>query len=96
MNGAPVDALPKRQESEAQAWRVAALREHARVSRLRFDNGYGGSLADLYAENALFSAALTAVRSQAERDTQLVTVFQAAGGGWIAGSSCPPSIRRVA
>jgi multidrug efflux system outer membrane protein len=37
----------------------------------------------LYAENELFSAELAAVRSQAERYTQLVNVYKAMGGGWV-------------
>jgi multidrug efflux system outer membrane protein len=62
---------------------VAALRDYARLSRLRFDNGYAGYLEVLYAENELFSGELTAVRSMAERYTQVVNVYQAVGGGWV-------------
>jgi multidrug efflux system outer membrane protein len=82
-NDALVGALKKREESAAQARRVAALREYARLSWLRFDNGYAGYLEVLYAENELFSAELTAVRSQAESYTQIVGVFNAVGGGWV-------------
>ncbi len=82
-NDALVGTVKKREESEAQAKRVAALREYARLSRLRFDNGYAGYLEVLYAENELFGAELAAVRSQAERYTQLVDVYKAFGGGWV-------------
>jgi multidrug efflux system outer membrane protein len=82
-NDALVGTVKKREESEAQARRVIALREYARLSRLRFDNGYAGYLEVLYAENELFSAELSAVRSQAERYTQIVNVYQAVGGGWV-------------
>ena len=82
-NDALVGTVKKREESDAQTRRVAALREYARLSRLRFDNGYAGYLEVLYAENELFSAELTAVRSQAERYTQIVNVYQAVGGGWV-------------
>jgi multidrug efflux system outer membrane protein len=82
-NDALVGTMKKREESAAQAKRVAALREYARLSRLRFDNGYAGYLEVLYAENELFGAELAAVRSQAERYTQLVNVFKAVGGGWV-------------
>ncbi|MGC1953350.1 MAG: hypothetical protein WA970_12445 [Gammaproteobacteria bacterium] len=34
--------MKKREETEAQAKRVAALREYARLSRFKFDNGYPG------------------------------------------------------
>jgi multidrug efflux system outer membrane protein len=82
-NDALVGTVKKRQEADAQARRVAALREYARFSRLRFDNGYAGYLEVLYAENELFSAELAAVRAQAERYTQLVNVYKAMGGGWV-------------
>jgi multidrug efflux system outer membrane protein len=82
-NDALVGAVKKRDESAAQTKRVAALREYARLSRLRFDNGYAGYLEVLYAENELFGAELAAVRSQAERYTQLVNVYKAVGGGWV-------------
>jgi multidrug efflux system outer membrane protein len=82
-NDALVGAIKKREEAEAQAKRVAALREYARLSRLKFDNGYAGYLEVLYAENELFSAELSAVRSSSERFTQLVNVYKAMGGGWV-------------
>jgi outer membrane protein, multidrug efflux system len=82
-NDALVGSLKKREESEAQSKRVASLREYARLSRLKFDNGYAGYLEVLYADNELFSAELAAVRSQAEHYTELVNVYKAMGGGWV-------------
>ena len=82
-NDALVGTLKKREESEAQSRRVAALREYARMSWLKFDNGYAGFLEVLYAENELFSAELAAVRTQAERYTELVNLYKAMGGGWV-------------
>ncbi len=82
-NDALVGSTRKREEAEAQARRVTALREYARLSRLRFDNGYAGYLEVLYAENELFGAELTTVRVQSERYTQLVNVYRAFGGGWV-------------
>ena len=82
-NDALVGTVKRRAESAAQTKRVAALREYARLSRLRFDNGYAGYLEVLYAENELFSAELTAVTSQAGTYTQLVNVYSAVGGGWV-------------
>ncbi|MCL4799872.1 MAG: efflux transporter outer membrane subunit [Burkholderiales bacterium] len=82
-NDALVGAIKTRDAAEAQARRVAALREYARLSRLKFDNGYAGYLEVLYAENELFGAELTAVRAQADRYTQIVNVYKAFGGGWV-------------
>lgn len=82
-NNALVGSQKKVQESEAQAARVTALRDYARLSRLKFDNGVASYLEVLYAENELFAAELAAVRSQAERYTELVNVYKAMGGGWV-------------
>jgi len=82
-NDALAGATSKREEAEAQGKRVLALRDAARLSRLRFDNGYAGYLEVLYAENELFSGELAAVRSQGEVYTELVAVYRALGGGWV-------------
>ena len=68
------------------------LREYARLSRLKFDNGYAGYLEVLYAENELFSAELVAVRTQFDRYTQLINVYKSMGGGWVdeAAEMAPP------
>jgi len=78
-----VGSQKKREESEAQARRVRALRDYARLSRLRFDNGTSSYVEVLIAENDLFSAELTAVSTQAERFIQLINVYKAMGGGWV-------------
>lgn len=101
-NDALVGTQKKNEEATAQVNRVAALREYARLSRLRFDNGYAGYVDVLYAENELFSAELSAVRAQAERYTEFVNVYKAVGGGWIdvadrmRGTSEPPLAERAA
>jgi outer membrane protein, multidrug efflux system len=82
-NNALVGTVKKKEESDAQAQRVASLREYARLSRVRFNNGYAGYIETLYAENELFAAELAAVASYADRYTQIVNVYQAMGGGWI-------------
>jgi multidrug efflux system outer membrane protein len=90
-NDALVGSLNKARESEVQARRVAALRDFARHSKRRFDAGIAGYLDVLVAENELFAAELVSVRTQAERYTQLVAVYQAMGGGWVdlAGAIAP-------
>jgi len=66
-----------------QQERVVALREFARLSRLRFDKGLAGYLEVLIAENDLFAAELASVGFLASRYTQLINVYQAMGGGWV-------------
>jgi multidrug efflux system outer membrane protein len=82
-NDALVGSLKKREEAEAQARRVRALSDYARLSRLRFDNGAASYIEVLYAENELFGAQLVAISTLADRYTQLINVYKAMGGGWV-------------
>ena len=82
-NDALVATAKSREEAQAHAQRVAALRDYARLSRLRFDNGYASYLEVLYAENELFDAELRSVASRADHYTQIVSVYKALGGGWM-------------
>jgi multidrug efflux system outer membrane protein len=82
-NDALVGSVKKRDESAAQVLRVESLREYARLGRVRFNNGYASFLEVLYAENELFAAELAAVRSNADRFTQVIAVYRAMGGGWV-------------
>jgi multidrug efflux system outer membrane protein len=82
-NDALIGSQKTRDTAEAQARRVRALRDYARLSRLRFDNGVVSYIEVLFAENELFAAELTAVSTQAESYTQLINVYKAMGGGWV-------------
>jgi len=82
-NDALTGSQKKILEFETQRERVVALREFARLSRLRFDKGVAGYLEVLVAENELFAAELASVGLLADRYTQLVNVYQAMGGGWV-------------
>jgi len=82
-NDALVGSQKKIEEVEMQRQRVEALREFARLSKLKFDKGVSGYLDVLVAENELFSAELASVSLLAVRYTQLVNVYQAMGGGWV-------------
>jgi multidrug efflux system outer membrane protein len=82
-NDALYGAQKKREEYEALARRVAALREYARLSRARFDGGAASYLEVLYAENELFNGELSAVSSHIQQHTQVINVYQALGGGWL-------------
>ncbi len=82
-NDALVGAQKKFEEAQAQVRRVRALREYARLARLRFDNGTASYIEVLYAENELFSAELVALNTLADRYAQLIDVYKAMGGGWV-------------
>jgi len=90
-NDALVGSQKKIEEVALQRKRVDALREFARLSRLRFDKGVSGYLDVLVAENELFAADLASVSLLAERYSQVINVYQAMGGGWvdIAAASAP-------
>ena len=77
---------------------LLALREFARLSKLRFDKGVSGYLEVLVAENELFAAELASVSLQASRYAQIVNVYQAMGGGWVdvaARSTSLPTMLRM-
>jgi outer membrane protein, multidrug efflux system len=96
-NDALTGSQTKVQEAAAQAKRVAALREFARLSRLKFDNGVASYIEVLIAENELFAAELAAVRTRADSYVQLVNVYQAMGGGWVdVASSIAPQPKGMA
>jgi outer membrane protein, multidrug efflux system len=82
-NDALIGSIKKKEEAEAQARRVKALSDYARLARLRFDNGVASYIEVLYAENELFNAELVAVGTLADRYTQLINVYKAMGGGWV-------------
>ncbi|MFZ0105599.1 MAG: TolC family protein, partial [Thiobacillus sp.] len=82
-NDALVGAQKTVESAALQRERVDALREFARLSRLKFENGIIGYLEVLVADNELFAAELALVRSEADRHTQVVNVYQAMGGGWV-------------
>lgn len=81
------DALNNTEKSietfQALARRVEALREYARLSFLRFENGAASYLEVLFANNELFDAELTAVRAQADTYNNLIDVYKSMGGGWV-------------
>ena len=91
-NDALTGSQKKIEQVQLQTNRVEALREFARLSRLRFDKGVSGYLEVLVADNELFAAELASVGLQADRYTQLINVYQSMGGGWvdIATSMAPP------
>ena len=82
-NDAIVGSIKKRQETENQTRRVVALREYARLARLRFEEGATSYQEVLYADNELFNAELIAVRTQADGYLRLVDVYKSMGGGWV-------------
>jgi multidrug efflux system outer membrane protein len=82
-NDAITGTAKKGEELARQESRVRALRESARLSRLKFEYGMAGYVEVLIADNELFAAEIALVRVRAERNTQIVQVYRAMGGGWV-------------
>jgi len=82
-NDALIGSQQKIEELEMQTLRVQALRDFARLSRLKFDKGIASYLDVLVAETDLFAAELANVQVLSDRYAQIVAVYQAMGGGWV-------------
>jgi outer membrane protein, multidrug efflux system len=66
-----------------QQERVTSLNNYARLVGHKFAYGLIGYFEVQVAENDLFSARLTLAGLYAQRLTQIVSVYQAMGGGWV-------------
>jgi outer membrane protein, multidrug efflux system len=72
-----------REELDAQAQRLDALRNYTRLAHLRFDNGYSNYLEVLDAERGLFNAELDYTRVKSDTYFALIDLYNAMGGGWV-------------
>ena len=70
-------------ERNAQARQVGALRNYARLARLRYDNGYTSYLEVTDAETKLFNAELQYTQTQGQLFFALINLYKAMGGGWV-------------
>lgn len=82
-NDALTGSIKKANEVAEQQKRVDALREFARLSKMRFENGVTSYLDVLVAENELFAAELATVRLRADKNAQAINVYRAMGGSWV-------------
>jgi outer membrane protein, multidrug efflux system len=81
------DALIDRRQSgqrlEALERQLKALRNYARLARLRYDEGFTSYLEVLDAERSLFNVELSYTSSQDTLFRSLINLYKAMGGGWI-------------
>jgi multidrug efflux system outer membrane protein len=82
-----VDQKRTREQLEAQARQVEALRTYARTARLRYDNGYTSYIEVLDAGQSLFSAELSSVQTKGGLFQAMINLYKAMGGGWIAAAA---------
>jgi multidrug efflux system outer membrane protein len=72
-----------RVELEVQVSQVATLTTYARLSRIRYDNGYTSYIEVLDAERNLFAAQVSQTQTQNTVYASLVNLYRAMGGGWV-------------
>lgn len=65
--------------------RADALRDYARLGRMRFDAGAASFLDVLFADNELFAAELAVVAARRAQQDNMITLYRALGGGWPTG-----------
>lgn len=78
-----VDQHKTREQLDAQRRQVEALRNYARLARLRYESGYTSYLEVLDAERSLFSGELSCARTRGDLFRALVTLYGSMGGGWV-------------
>ena len=83
VNDSLIDQSKTREQLAAQARQVTALRDYARLARLRYDNGFTSYLEVTDAETKLFNAELQYTQAQGTLFFALINVYKSMGGGWV-------------
>lgn len=71
------------QQVDAEARRVKALAEYARLAQLKFDGGYTDYLTVLNAQQQLFPAEIGYAQDLGQKYNALVNIYKSMGGGWV-------------
>ncbi len=77
-----IDQRRTREQLDAQARQVEALRTYAGTARLRYENGYTSFIEVLDAERSLFDAELAYTQTRGVLFQALISLYKAMGGGW--------------
>jgi len=83
VDDALVDQQTTRVQLDAQQQQVAALKDYARLARLRYDEGYASYLEVLDSERSLFNVELKASDTRGNLLQSLVNLYKTLGGGWV-------------
>lgn len=78
-----IDRSKSGQRLEALNRQLKALRNYARLARMRYDEGYTSYLEVLDADRSLFNVELTQTAGQNALFRSLINIYKAMGGGWI-------------
>ncbi|MGV6826449.1 MAG: efflux transporter outer membrane subunit [bacterium] len=71
-----------REQLAARGRQVDALKEYARLARIRYDEGYVSYIEVLDSERRLFDAELEYTKTQGNLYSALISAYKAMGGGW--------------
>jgi multidrug efflux system outer membrane protein len=83
VENALIDQKKTREQLVVQQRQVDALRDYARIARLRYDNGYTSYIEVLDAERSLFNAELDYAQTQGGLFQAFINIYKSMGGGWI-------------
>ncbi|MFZ5570230.1 MAG: efflux transporter outer membrane subunit [Thermodesulfobacteriota bacterium] len=83
VDDALIDQRKSLEEFQAQSRQVDALKDYARLARMRFDEGYTSYIEVLDADRSLFNEQLNYTQIQAGLLRSLVSLYKAMGGGWV-------------
>lgn len=78
-----VSKVKSGQKLQSLANQVKALKNYARLARMRYDEGYTSYLEVLDAERSLFTVELSYTESQNALFRSLIDIYKAMGGGWV-------------
>jgi len=95
VENALIASVKSREALAAQAERVDAMREYARLANLRYDNGYSGYIEVLDAERGLFAAELDYTVAKGNTYFAMVDIYKSMGGGWVVDAAALSAQPRV-
>ncbi len=78
-----IDRGKSGQRLEALNRQLKALRNYARLARMRYDEGYTSYLEVLDADRSLFNVELSQTAGQNALFRSLVNIYKTMGGGWV-------------
>jgi multidrug efflux system outer membrane protein len=78
-----IDRSKSGQRLEALTRQLKALRNYARLARLRYDEGYTSYLEVLDADRSLFNVELAYTGGQNTLFRSLINIYKTMGGGWV-------------
>ncbi|MHC1741543.1 MAG: efflux transporter outer membrane subunit [Syntrophobacteraceae bacterium] len=79
-----IDHIKSQEQLQAQAQQIDALKNAARLARMRYDEGFSSYIEVLDADRSLFNAELAYTGVQGNIHLSLINIYKAMGGGWVA------------